>query len=149
MSYYGELTSDMSEWKKLIAFTPAEKATSARRQARSTTEFRMNVWEKEVGEGGMFAEYLTHDLTSCLISPPARNGARSRSGTNEKYLPPCAYACPSRIPSHKRATLIRRGRLQRHLSSCSSTARFRQRSADRSARTSACKAAAAAGSTSP
>jgi NADPH-dependent glutamate synthase beta subunit-like oxidoreductase/Pyruvate/2-oxoacid:ferredoxin oxidoreductase delta subunit len=30
---------------------------------------------------------------------------------NEKYAPPCAYACPTQIPSHQRASLIRQGRL--------------------------------------
>lgn len=34
---------------------------------------------------------------------------------NEKYAPPCAYACPTHIPSHKRASLIRQGKLHEAL----------------------------------
>lgn len=110
-SYYGELTRDVSEWKKFVAYTPAEKAARARKKL-STTDFRKNSWEKGVGEGGIFAEFITHDLT---ILPYITTGADRRNRpvwNNEKYLPPCAYSCPSRIPSHKRATLIRQGKMK-------------------------------------
>jgi NADPH-dependent glutamate synthase beta subunit-like oxidoreductase/NAD-dependent dihydropyrimidine dehydrogenase PreA subunit len=73
-------------------------------------EFRLNVWEKEVGKGGMFGAYLTHDRS---VLPYITTGEERRwkpVWKNDQYLPPCAYACPSRIPSHKRATLIRQGR---------------------------------------
>jgi glutamate synthase domain-containing protein 3 len=55
LQYYEELTSDRSQWRKLIAYTPAE------RQARqglkmSLTEFRQQVWEPGVGKGGIFGE---------------------------------------------------------------------------------------------
>jgi NADPH-dependent glutamate synthase beta subunit-like oxidoreductase/glutamate synthase domain-containing protein 3 len=110
MSHYEELTKDMSAWKKLIAFTPAEKAKAKGKLKMGLTEFRLNVWEKEVGKGGMFGAYLTHDRT---VLPYITTGEERRwkpLWKNDQYLPPCAYACPSRIPSHKRATLIRQGR---------------------------------------
>jgi NADPH-dependent glutamate synthase beta subunit-like oxidoreductase/glutamate synthase domain-containing protein 3/Pyruvate/2-oxoacid:ferredoxin oxidoreductase delta subunit len=110
-SYYGDLTRDMSEWKKLVAYTPAEKAARAGKKL-STTDFRKNSWEKGVGEGGIFAEFINHDLT---ILPYITTGPDRRNRpvwNNEKYLPPCAYSCPSRIPSHKRATLIRQGKMK-------------------------------------
>jgi len=81
----------------------------------STTEFRKNSWEKAVGPGGIFAEYLDHDLT---ILPYITSGKERRNKpiwANEKYSPPCAYACPTLIPSHQRATLIRQGLLQESL----------------------------------
>ncbi len=31
------------------------------------TEFRLNVWEKEVGKGGMFGAYLTHDRSRASL----------------------------------------------------------------------------------
>ncbi|MFA6001531.1 MAG: FAD-dependent oxidoreductase [Thermoleophilia bacterium] len=109
-----ELTRDRADWQKLIAYTPAEKA--ARKGARiSTTEFRQTVWEPGVGKGGIFGEYLDHPQT---ILPYVTEGEDRRFKPmwyNEKYLPPCAYACPSRIPSHKRASLIRQGRLEEAL----------------------------------
>ncbi len=108
-SYYGELTRDMSQWKKLVAYTPAEKAARVKKKL-SAVNFRKDFWEKGVGEGGIFAEYLNHDLT---ILPYITTGTDRRNRpvwNNEKYQPPCAYSCPSRIPSHKRATLIRQGK---------------------------------------
>ena len=60
-SYYEELTKDINSWKKLIAFTPAEKAKVKGKLKMGLTEYRLNVWEKEVGMGGMFGAYLTHE----------------------------------------------------------------------------------------
>ncbi|MEW6117135.1 MAG: FAD-dependent oxidoreductase [Nitrospirota bacterium] len=111
MEYYDELTRSINDWKKLIAYTPQEKA--ARKKFKmSTSDFRKNMWEKEVGPGGIFAEYLDHELT---ILPYITTGKERRNKpiwANEKYDPPCAYACPTRIPSHKRAALIRQGLLR-------------------------------------
>jgi len=110
MSFYEDLTKDITVWKKLIASTPAERAKARGRLKMGLTEFRLNVWEKEVGKGGMFGAYLTHDRS---VLPYITTGEERRwkpSWKNDKYLPPCAYACPSRIPSHKRATLLRQGR---------------------------------------
>jgi len=110
MSHFAELTQDINTWKKLIAFTPAEKAKAKGKLKMGLTDFRLNMWEKEVGKGGMFGAYLTHDRS---VLPYITTGEERRwmpTWKNDKYLPPCAYACPSRIPSHKRATLIRQGR---------------------------------------
>ena len=116
MSFHEELTRDITVWKKLIAYTPAEKANAKGRLKMGLTEFRLNVWEKEVGKGGMFGAYLTHDRS---VLPYVTTGEERRwkpSWKNDQYLPPCAYACPSRIPSHKRATLLRQGRTAEALS---------------------------------
>ncbi len=110
MSHYQELAKDKNAWKKFISFTPAEKNKAKGKLKMGLTEFRVNVWEKEVGKGGMFGAYLTHDRS---VLPYITTGEERRwmpVWKNDKYLPPCAYACPSRIPSHKRAQLIRQGR---------------------------------------
>ena len=116
MGHYAELTRDINAWKKLIAFTPAEKTKAKGKLKMGLAEFRVNVWEKEVGKGGMFGAYLTHDRS---VLPYITTGEERRwmpQWKNDKYLPPCAYACPSRIPSHKRATLLRQGRTAEALS---------------------------------
>jgi NADPH-dependent glutamate synthase beta subunit-like oxidoreductase/glutamate synthase domain-containing protein 3/NAD-dependent dihydropyrimidine dehydrogenase PreA subunit len=116
MSHFEELTRDMTVWKKFIAFTPAEKAKMKGKLKMGLTEFRTTIWEKEVGKGGMFGTYLTHDRS---VLPYITTGEERRwkpQWKNDKYLPPCAYACPSRIPSHKRASLIRQGRTAEALS---------------------------------
>jgi NADPH-dependent glutamate synthase beta subunit-like oxidoreductase/glutamate synthase domain-containing protein 3/ferredoxin len=110
MSHYAELTKSIAAWRKIIANTPAEKAKAKGRLKMGLTDFRLNVWEKGVGRGGMFGAYLTHDRS---VLPYITTGEERRwkpVWKNDKYLPPCAYACPSRIPSHKRATLLRQGR---------------------------------------
>ncbi len=116
MSYYQELTKDITAWKKLIAFTPAEKAKAKGKLKMGLTEFRTQVWEKEVGQGGMFGAYLTHDRSVLPYITTGEDRRVKPVWKNDKYLPPCAYACPSRIPSHKRAALLRQGRTAEALS---------------------------------
>jgi len=110
MSHYEELTGDRKTWRKIIAYTPAERAKAKGSLKMGLTDFRLNVWEKGVGRGGMFGAYLKHDRS---VLPYITTGDERRwkpVWKNDRYLPPCAYACPSRIPSHKRATLLRQGR---------------------------------------
>jgi len=110
-SYYKELTRSSEDWKKLMAYTPQEKR--ARKWFKKpTSDFRKNEWEKEVGQGGIFAEYMSHELTLLPYITTGEDRRNKPVWANEKYLPPCAYACPTRIPSHKRAALIRQGKLQ-------------------------------------
>lgn len=112
--HYRELTRDRGEWLKLIAYTPAERE-AGKGLKMSLTEFREQVWEPGVGRGGIFGEYIDHPQT---ILPYVTTGEDRRYKPvwmNEKYLPPCAYACPSDIPSHKRLELIRLGRLEEAL----------------------------------
>jgi NADPH-dependent glutamate synthase beta subunit-like oxidoreductase/glutamate synthase domain-containing protein 3 len=113
-SYYKELTSSSDDWRKLVALTPVEKH-SWKKIKIETTDFRKNQWYKEVGEGGIFAEYIGLDQT---LLPYITTGAERRNRpvwNNEKYLPPCAYHCPTHIPSHKRASLIRQGKMKEAL----------------------------------
>ncbi len=109
-SFYAELTRDSGAWKKIISHTPAEKAKMKGRLKMGLAEFRTTVWEKEVGKGGMFGAYLTHDRTVLPYITTGEDRRWKPVWKNDQYLPPCAYACPSRIPSHKRASLLRQGR---------------------------------------
>lgn len=114
MSYYKQLTHSPDDWKKLISVTPQEKR--ARRWFKlSTSEFRKDYWEKAVGEGGIFAPYIDHDLTILPYITTGKDRRNKPVWANEKYLPPCAYNCPTNIPSHKRASLIRQGKLNEAL----------------------------------
>lgn len=114
MQYYDDLTKSPDAWKKLIAYTPQEKR--ARKWFKiSISEFRKNMWEKEVGQGGIFAEYLDHELTLLPYITTGNDRRNKPVWANEKYAPPCAYACPTHIPSHKRASLIRQGKLNEAL----------------------------------
>ena len=114
MSYYKQLTRSPDDWKKLISVTPQEKR-SRRWFKLSTSEFRKDYWEKAVGEGGIFAPYVDHDLTILPYITTGKDRRNKPVWANEKYLPPCAYNCPTNIPSHKRASLIRQGKLNEAL----------------------------------
>ncbi|OGW28699.1 MAG: 4Fe-4S ferredoxin [Nitrospirae bacterium GWC2_57_13] len=116
MSHHAELTKDSKDWKKIITFTPAEKAQAKGALKMGLSDFRLKVWEKEVGKGGMFGAYLTHDRSVLPYITTNEDRRFKPLWNNDKYLPPCAYACPSRIPSHKRASLIRQGRTAEALS---------------------------------
>ncbi|MBI4689126.1 MAG: FAD-dependent oxidoreductase, partial [Nitrospirae bacterium] len=112
--YYKKLTGSSDEWKKLLADTPQEKR--ARKWFKMPTpDFRKNMWEKEVGAGGIFAEYLGHELTLLPYITTGKDRRNKPVWANEKYSPPCAYTCPTHIPSHKRAALIRQGKIHEAL----------------------------------
>ncbi len=114
MSYYDELTSSPEAWRKLVAYTPQEKR--GRKWFKiSTSDFKRDVWEKEIGKDGLFAEYVDHDFSVLPYITTGKDRRFRPVWANEKYDPPCAYACPTHIPSHKRAALIRQGRLNEAL----------------------------------
>jgi hypothetical protein len=73
----------------------------------SITEFRNSIWETGVGKGGIFAEYLTHPFTVLPYITTGEDRRYKPVWNNYKYAPPCEYACPSGIPTQKRAQLIK------------------------------------------
>ncbi len=52
----------------------------------STSDFRKNVWEKEVGQGGIFAPYMDHDLTILPYITTGKDRRNKPVWANEKYL---------------------------------------------------------------
>ena len=108
--YHDELTRSIDEWKKLVPYTAQDRA-KRKDFKMSVTDFRSNMWEEGVGKGGIFGEYLTHPLT---ILPYITTGADRRFKpvwNNLKYASPCEYACPTGIPTQRRAQLIREDKL--------------------------------------
>jgi len=115
MSYYGLLTGNMSEWRKLVPYTPYEKEQWIKTHRTDIASFRKDIWEMGVGEGGLFAPYLDHDFTLLPYITTGKDRRYKPLWSNEKLLPPCAFACPTKIPTHKRSALIRQGRLSEAL----------------------------------
>ena len=112
-NYYNILAKNKDEWKKLVARTPADKAQSKKKVDLGA--FARDVWEKEVGDGGIFAPFLGDEEG---LLPYITTGADRRNKPlwlNEKYSPPCAFSCPTHIPTHKRTALIRAGKMQEAL----------------------------------
>jgi len=103
------LTENRDAWQILVARKPYEKAGKT---GRSMDRFRAEIWDKELGKGGLIG-----DLTDQGNSPVEliTTGDLRRFvplWENAKYLPPCQANCPTGIPVQKRWELIRKGKMQ-------------------------------------
>jgi NADPH-dependent glutamate synthase beta subunit-like oxidoreductase/glutamate synthase domain-containing protein 3/ferredoxin len=105
---YEVLTMDRSQWQLLAAKQPSEKASAKK---LSMSQFRKDIWEKELGEGGLIADLM--DLDRSQIGLIATGNLRRFVPTweNNKYLPPCQANCPTGIPVQKRWDLVRKGNI--------------------------------------
>ncbi len=108
--YFGELTRSVDEWKKLVPYTAQDRA-KVKDFKMSLSDFRSEIWEEGVGKGGIFAEYLTHPVTTLPYVTTASDRRFKPVWNNYQYAPPCEYACPTGIPTQRRAQLIREGKL--------------------------------------
>jgi len=94
------------EWQLIRARTPFEKKGKVR---RSISDFRANVWDAELGRGGLIGD-LT-DLDRSPI-PLVVHGELRRSvpvWENRKYMAPCQSSCPTGMPVQERWRLVRDG----------------------------------------
>lgn len=115
MEYFDELTKSVDDWKKLVAFTPQERAEVKALSKPDMIGFRLDYWEKGVGQGGIFAPYIEHDNSLLSYITTGVDRRFKPVWNNNKYAAPCAGACPSDIPTQQRTSLIRQGRLKESL----------------------------------
>jgi len=104
---FGKL-SLREEWQMLAARSPQEKMS---RKFRSMSSFHKDVWDKELGRGGLIGDLS--DLDRSLI-PVIASGDMRRFvpvWENRKYMAPCQATCPTGIPVHERWRLVREGRM--------------------------------------
>jgi NADPH-dependent glutamate synthase beta subunit-like oxidoreductase/glutamate synthase domain-containing protein 3/ferredoxin len=95
-------------WHLLTARTFQDKSSQPLRSVKS---FHAQVWDRELGRGG-----IVGDLTQLDRSPvPLITSGRLRRfipvWENHKYAAPCEASCPSGIPVQERWQLIREGRM--------------------------------------
>jgi NADPH-dependent glutamate synthase beta subunit-like oxidoreductase/glutamate synthase domain-containing protein 3/NAD-dependent dihydropyrimidine dehydrogenase PreA subunit len=100
--------SDRTQWQLLVARSPHEKITQPK---RSMQAFHQDVWDKELGQGGLIG-----DLTNLDRSPiPLITSGEMRRFVpvweNRKYAAPCEATCPTGIPVQERWQLVREGRV--------------------------------------
>ncbi|MGC9323373.1 MAG: FAD-dependent oxidoreductase [Desulfomonilia bacterium] len=105
---YDVLTSDRSGWQLLVALQPAEKTLEKK---LPMGRFRREIWERELGEGGLIGDLTTIDRSPVPIIPTGDLRRFIPIWENQKYLPPCQANCPTGIPVQKRWELIRSGQL--------------------------------------
>jgi NADPH-dependent glutamate synthase beta subunit-like oxidoreductase/glutamate synthase domain-containing protein 3/NAD-dependent dihydropyrimidine dehydrogenase PreA subunit len=104
---FGRL-SNRYEWQLLGSRSPFERTPKPR---RSMSAFIQEVWEAELGAGGLLGDISNVDRSPI---PVIATGALRRFvpvWENRKYAPPCEASCPTGIPVQERWQLIRAGRV--------------------------------------
>lgn len=100
--------SDRDDWQLLVARSPHEKATKPR---RSMDAFRQEVWDKELGRGGLIGDLSDLDRSPIPVITTGDLRRFVPVWENRKYIPPCEASCPTGMPVHERWRLIREGRV--------------------------------------
>ncbi|MBI5592450.1 MAG: FAD-dependent oxidoreductase [Deltaproteobacteria bacterium] len=95
-------------WQLIVARTPKEKTA---RQRRSLASFRADVWDKELGIGGLIGDLVSFDRSPVPLIPVGDLRRYVPIWENRKYKAPCEARCPTGIPVHDRWRLVREGRV--------------------------------------
>jgi NADPH-dependent glutamate synthase beta subunit-like oxidoreductase/glutamate synthase domain-containing protein 3/NAD-dependent dihydropyrimidine dehydrogenase PreA subunit len=103
-----ESLSDRTRWQLLVALTPREKIV---RPMKSMQTFYSNVWEKELGSGGLIGDLTDLDRSSIALITSGNLRRFVPVWENRKYAAPCEATCPTGIPVQQRWQLIREGRV--------------------------------------
>ncbi|MBW1645327.1 MAG: FAD-dependent oxidoreductase [Deltaproteobacteria bacterium] len=114
LDYLEELTRSRDDWQKIIALTPEERNDMGGRRL-PMAQFRLQTWEKEVGEGGIVGDLLDVERTIIPYIVTGEDRRQYPSWDNQRYAAPCTYNCPTQIPTQVRTMLIREGRLEEAL----------------------------------
>ncbi|MCJ2164116.1 MULTISPECIES: FAD-dependent oxidoreductase [unclassified Pseudodesulfovibrio] len=94
------------EWQLIRAKTPFEKKGRVR---RSMADFRVNVWDSELGRGGMIGDLTDLDRSPIPLIVHGDLRRRVPVWENRKYMAPCQSSCPTGMPVQKRWQLVRDG----------------------------------------
>lgn len=103
---FPELSARRNEWLVLVARKPHERKLI---KIRNIKQFREEVWERELGAGGLIGDIL--DINRSPIEVITTGDLRRFIPVweNGKYIPPCQVNCPTGIPVQRRWELIRKG----------------------------------------
>jgi len=103
-----ENLSDPSQWQLLVVRTPQEKMG---RRKRSMESFRTEVWDQELGTGGLIGDLTDLDKSPIALITTGHLRRFVPVWENRKYVAPCEATCPTGIPIQERWRLIREGRV--------------------------------------
>jgi NADPH-dependent glutamate synthase beta subunit-like oxidoreductase/glutamate synthase domain-containing protein 3/NAD-dependent dihydropyrimidine dehydrogenase PreA subunit len=103
-----ENVSRRDDWQLLVARSPFEK-TGKRR--KSMQDFSRQVWEKELGAGGLIGDLSDLDRGPIGVITTGELRRFVPVWENRKYLSPCEASCPTGMPVQERWRLIREGRI--------------------------------------
>lgn len=105
---FDQLANNRNDWQLLIARKPSEKSVRSR---LSIAAYRREVWEKELGKGGLIGDLSSLDLSPIGAITTGELRRYIPLWENEKYQPPCQAHCPTGIPVQKRWELLRKGKI--------------------------------------
>lgn len=97
--------ANRTQWQLLQARTPQEKANGT--DQLSMSDFRDNVWEKELGRGGLIGDLMEVEKESIPVITKADYRRYVPVWEQGTYIAPCQAACPTGIPVQKRWDMVR------------------------------------------
>lgn len=100
--------ADRDRWQMIAARGPKDKVI---RKIRSMAEFQIDVWDRELGRGGLVGDLIEAEMTKIPLITTGDLRRYVPVWANRKYRAPCENACPTGIPVHDRWRMIREGRL--------------------------------------
>ncbi|MEJ2040146.1 MAG: FAD-dependent oxidoreductase [Desulfosarcinaceae bacterium] len=100
--------SNRESWQCLQARSPQERLSMPRRGMDS---FRREVWEKNLGSGGLVGDLTTLDHSPIGLITRGELRRFVPVWENRKYKAPCEDTCPTGIPVQQRWQLVREGRV--------------------------------------
>ena len=103
----GELLN-RDQWQLLVARSPLERATKPRISMRA---FQQEVWERELGAGGLIGDLIDLDQSPIPVITTGDLRRFVPVWENRKYVSPCEASCPTGMPVQERWQLIREGRV--------------------------------------
>lgn len=106
---FTETTISSSEkWGKIVAKTFEERKIKS---LMPINQFRLNKWV----EGGIFGDLIEDDYSISDLVSTGDLRLKSPFWKNALYSAPCEYNCPIGIPTQKRISLLRQGKIAQAL----------------------------------
>ena len=96
------------DWRCLAARSPMEKIDN---RTRSMRDFREEVWESELGKGGLIGDLTSLDRSPVSLITTGDLRRYVPVWEHRRYMAPCQAACPAGMPVQERWRLIREGKV--------------------------------------
>jgi len=103
-----EKLSVREDWQCITSRKPMEKTGS---KTRSMSDFRREVWENELGKGGLIGDLSDLDRSPIPLITTGNLRRYVPVWEHRKYMAPCQASCPAGIPVQERWRLIREGKV--------------------------------------
>lgn len=106
-----EKLCDFQKWHKIVAKTYEERQKQKNIPLKT---FRISKWFEEIG-GSIFSDLIDDDFVACDLVQTGNSRLRRPNWKNYAYSAPCEYNCPIKIPTQKRFSLLRAGKIKEAL----------------------------------